>query len=116
MENSDRSNISSFFILNSKFSILNSPRLPFPNVLGDLTVADVHDAVRVGCDVCLVSNEHNRVAGGVQAFEQTHDFGAGFRIQVAGGFVRQQDGWIVDERPRDGDALPPTAREFVGPV
>ncbi len=55
------------------------------------------------------------VAGLVQAREQGHDLDAGLRIEVTGRFVGEQDRRIVDERAGDGDALPLTAGQFVGP-
>ena len=62
-----------------------------PDVVLDLTVAEVNGAVGVGGDVGFVGDEHDRVARFVEAFEHAHDFGAGLRVEVAGGLVGQQD-------------------------
>ena len=41
---------------------------------------------------------------------------AGFGVEVAGGFVGEDDGGLVDEGAGDGDALALTAGELVGLV
>ncbi len=35
-----------------------------------------------------------------------------FAVQVAGRFVQDQDFWIGQDRPRDGNSLPLSTREF----
>jgi len=50
----------------------------------------------------------------VKPLEQRHDFVAGGGVQVAGGFVGQQDGRVIDQRASDRDALPLAAGELVG--
>src|SRR5262245_1524102 len=72
-------------------------------------VADMDGAVGEGRDVGFVGDEHDGVAGFVQALEQPHDLGAGFRVEVAGRLVGEQDRRVVDERAGDGDALTLTA-------
>jgi hypothetical protein len=42
----------------------------------------------------------------MQAVEQGHDLGAGLRVEVAGRFIGQDDGRIIDQGAGDGDALP----------
>ena len=51
-----------------------------------------------------------------QALEEAHDVLGRRRVEVARRLVGQQDRGAVDERARDGHALPLPARELVGPV
>lgn len=37
--------------------------------------------------------------------EEGHEFFPGFGVEVTGGFVREEDGRVVDERSCDGDPL-----------
>src|SRR5436190_13916401 len=85
-------------------------------VLLHLAVADVDDAMRVGGDVGLVRDEDDRVAPRVQPMEHLHDFLAGLRVEVAGRLVGEQDGRVVHQGARDGDALALTAGQLVGAV
>ena len=52
----------------------------------------------------------------VQLLEDRHDLGARFGVQVAGRFVGQDDGRIVDQRAGDGDPLLLAPRQLVGLV
>ena len=61
--------------------------------------------MREGGDVGFVRDEHNRVPSVVQPLEKRHDFLARLRVQVARGFVGEQDGRVVDEGACQGDAL-----------
>ena len=53
---------------------------------------------------------------GVELVEERHDLVAGLGVEVAGGFVGEDDGGLVDEGAGDGDALTLTAGELVGLV
>ncbi len=44
-------------------------------------------------------------AGGRNFFHQMHDFLAGMRIQIARRLIREDEGGIVEKRPRNGHAL-----------
>src|SRR5688572_13099255 len=68
------------------------------NVVFDLTVADMDGAVGVSRDIGLVSDEHDGVAGFVEALEEAHDLETGLRIEIPSWLVSQEDGRIVDER------------------
>src|SRR5271168_2981321 len=48
--------------------------------------------------------------------EEGHDLVAGLGVEVAGGFVGEDDGGFVDQSAGDGDALTLAAGEFVGLV
>ena len=90
------------------------PRLPF--VAGDQAVADADDAPRMPGDVLLVRDDNDGVALLRELLEQRHDFLAGLGIEIAGRFVRQQDGRLVHQRAGDGHALALAAGKFVGLV
>src|SRR5438093_9684487 len=79
-----------------------------------LTVAKRHGPRAVLRDVHFVRDEHYRDAPLlVQALEDAHHFDAGFRVEVSGRLVGQQNRRAVDERARDGDALLLTARQLI---
>ena len=58
-------------------------------------------------------DEHGRAAG-VDVTEQVHDLEREIRIEVAGGFIGQDERRLVDQRPRDRDALLLAAAELQG--
>src|SRR6266481_5877964 len=76
-------------------------------------VFDVDYAVGVFGDVRLVGDQNYGVALLVQLREQGHDLIAGLRIQVAGGFVGQDDRGLIDQGAGNGNALTLAAGELV---
>ena len=52
----------------------------------------------------------------VELAQERQDLGGPRRVEVAGGLVGQDQGWAVDERPRDRDALLLAAGELARPV
>src|SRR4029079_1159600 len=64
-------------------------------------------------NVGFVGNENNCVSALIQIFEKRHNLIASFRIEISGRFIGQDDGWIVYQSPRDGDALALTAGKLV---
>jgi hypothetical protein len=83
---------------------------------GDDAVADGDDAVGELGDVGLVGDDDDGVALGVEIVEERHDLVAGLGVEVAGGFVGEDDGGLVDQGAGDGDALALAAGELVGLV
>src|SRR5690348_5481788 len=83
-------------------------------VSGDDTVLVVNHAVGILGDIVLVSHENDSVALALQPIEQGHNLDAGLGVEVAGGFVREDDGRLVHQSARDGDALSLSTGEFVG--
>ena len=68
-------------------------------------------------DVHLVGDQQHRdAAAAIQLLKQVHHLDAGPGVEVAGRLVGQQDRRLVDQRPRDGDALLLAARQLVGIV
>ena len=65
-------------------------------------------------DVVLVRNDDDRVAFGVETFEEIHDLHAGVRVERSGRFVSQQNRRMINERAGDRDALALAAGELVG--
>src|SRR5437879_6066797 len=89
--------------------------LPYDGLVrSDLSVADVDAPVCVLRNVVLMCHENNGVPLLVEILEERHDLLARFRIQVASGFVRQDDRRVVHERPCNRDALPLAAGTLVG--
>jgi len=79
-------------------------------------VTDGDDAMGVFGDVGLVGDEDDGVSAGVKVVEESHDLIAGLGVEVAGGFVGEDDGGAINEGSGDGDALALTAGELVGLV
>jgi len=74
-----------------------------------------HHAVRHRRDGGIVRDENDGCA--LRAIEFVNDAQnvlSRFRVEVAGRFVAQQDGGIVGERARDGDALLLPSRKLRG--
>jgi hypothetical protein len=83
---------------------------------GNRAITDGDDAVGELGDVGLVRDEDDGVALGVKVVEERHDLDRGLRVEVAGGFVGQDDGRAIDECTGNGDALTLAAGELVGLV
>ena len=81
----------------------------------DTTVDEGDSAVRTGGDRLAVSDKEN---GGFffasEAGDEVDDGGAGSGVEIAGGFVGEKDGGLVDKGAGDGGALELSARELVG--
>src|SRR6266542_4313545 len=78
------------------------------------SIAQMHSAPRVRRDIPFVRYEDDRVTALIQTLEQIHDLFAGFRIEITGRLVGQNNRRPVDERTRDGDALTLTAGKLIG--
>ena len=86
-------------------------------VFDDLAVAHGDDAVGGFGDGGVVGDEdHGVFALMMDAAEEVHDLGGVLGIEVAGGFIGEEDGGFVGEAAGDGDALALTAGEFFGHV
>lgn len=86
-------------------------------VFDDLAVAHGDDAVGGFGDGGVVGDEdHGVFALMMDAAEEVHDLGGVLGVEVAGGFVGEEDGGFVGEAAGDGDALALTAGEFFGHV
>src|SRR5207247_10915021 len=73
------------------------------------TVAQMHGTTRVHGDVSFMCHEDDCVAALILILKQIHDFFAGFVIVVTGWLISQNNRRSVDQRTRDGHALPLTA-------
>ena len=74
-------------------------------VFDDPAVEQMDGAIGVLRKTRVVRDHADGGAAGVQFLEQIHDRFAVARIEVAGRFVRQEDGRLARERARDRDAL-----------
>ncbi len=71
----------------------------------NLAVADDHRAVDAPGQAHVVGNDDEGFALRYQPLEQAEDGLGGLRIQVAGGFVRHDEGRVVCQGPGDGRPL-----------
>ena len=83
----------------------------------DKSVADADDAVGMGGDRRVVRDQDDRQAIlAVEVAEEVEDLLAGLGVEVAGGFIGDQERAPVDQRPGDRDPLLLPAREPGGLV
>src|SRR5690606_34427728 len=83
----------------------------------DLAVGEEDDAVGVGGGDGVVGDHDDGLAEGLDAVAQEgEDFGAGAGVEVAGGFVGEDDLGSADEGAGAGDALLLSAGELGGLV
>jgi hypothetical protein len=64
-----------------------------------------HDTPGVRGHGGIMCDQDNRSAGLAQRLKDPHDLGCRVSVQVARRFVCEHEIRLVDERPRDGDAL-----------
>src|SRR5262245_27648475 len=64
-------------------------------------------------DIGFMRNENNCVSVLIEIFEKRHDFVTRFRIEITGGLIGEDNGWIVYQSPGDRDALALTAGKLV---
>src|SRR6266436_873967 len=64
-------------------------------VAGDQTIPDADNAAGMAGDVLFVSHHNDGIAFFGEFFEERQDFVAGFRVEIAGGLVREQDRGLV---------------------
>src|SRR5687768_11410165 len=82
------------------------------HVARDDAVAQRDHTVRVLGDVVLVRHDDDGLTVVMQFLEDAHDVLARGRVEVARGLVGEDDRGLVDERARDRDALPLSARQL----
>lgn len=69
-------------------------------------IPDGDDPLCLGGDVRIVGDEDNRQSSvTIQRLEDVDDLRPRLGIEVASRFVSENDARVVDERPRNGDAL-----------
>ena len=71
----------------------------------DQSVAHDDVPLRISGDVHFVRHHDDGDAALVQGLKHLHDIGAGAAVEIARRLVRQQQGWLVDNRSCDGHAL-----------
>ena len=78
---------------------------------------ELQDTIAAARECAVMRDEHQRAARAAIEIEQkVGDALAGRCIQVAGRFVRKQDGGVRHERPCDGHPLLLPAGQLVGQV
>jgi hypothetical protein len=65
-------------------------------------------------DSAAVSGDHDRGPSQMGASKKDHDFFSEIRVQIASGLIGQKDERILDECPRNGDALLFPPRQLKG--
>ena len=65
--------------------------------------------------LCIVGHiDHGDAPLIVEPLENVYDLQAGLAIEVPGGFISQDNGRVIDQRPGNGYPLLLTAGELVG--
>src|SRR4030043_1041462 len=104
--------------MRARFIMVKSPWRTFPPGSGPLlpddeAVLQVDPLPGPGGDVGLVGDhDHGHALLFVEGLEDIHDLRARPAVEVAGGLVGQDQGWVVEEGPGDGHPLLLSAREL----
>ena len=89
---------------------------PWPQRLArtflDDAIDDVNAARGTAGDVLVMRDDNDRQTFLVQTFQAVEDVRRTLRVEVAGGFVAQQQAGRADKGPRNRDALPFAAGQF----
>jgi hypothetical protein len=86
-------------------------------IAGDLTVGQGDFAVSEAGEALVVGDDDEGFSSfGDEGEEQLHDVAAGGGVEVAGGFIGEEQAWVIDEGAGDGDALLFSAAQFMGQV
>ena len=65
----------------------------------------MHDLFSPGGHIVFVGDDHHGHAAAMQVIQDVEHFSGGAGIQGTGGFVGQQQGRLVDDRPGDRHPL-----------
>lgn len=82
----------------------------------DLAMAEGDLSLSESCHLGIVGDHDDGVTIAVKILQKLGDDGLVGCIEVAGGFVGEQDGWVVNERTRDTYTLLLAAGELAGQV
>jgi hypothetical protein len=64
-----------------------------------------HPWIQPGSELCVVRRQYDRNADLIEFAEQRADFSGVFSIQIAGRFIREQNGRTMDDGPGNAQAL-----------
>ncbi len=82
-------------------------------VRDNLAIPHRHDAIRISSNIGLVGHHHDGyVLLAIERDQRLHDFMRCLRIEIAGGFVCEEQARVIDQRPRDGHPLLLPARKL----
>ena len=91
------------------------PLRPVRTSLTNLAVAQRQDSIAESRGKVIVRDQQNRVVVfAVKIVEQAKNFLSGGRIEIAGGFIAQQNGRTKDQGAGDGHALALASGKLVG--
>ena len=86
-------------------------------VIGNnLPVTDLNYPFGVGCNVLIMSDQHDGVSLPVKLPQDLHDLFAALTVQRTGRFIRQNHITTIHQRPGNTDALLLAAGKLTRPV
>jgi hypothetical protein len=86
-------------------------------IAGDLTVGQRDFAVSEAGEALVVGDDDEGFSSfGDEGEEQLHDFAAGGGVEVAGGFIGEEQAGVINEGAGDGDALLFSPAQFMRQV
>ena len=74
-------------------------------VEGDFTILQSENARGPFSHSLIVSDHDESLSVGIELIKNFEDVSAGFRIEVSGSLVRENYGWIIGKRTRNGNSL-----------
>src|SRR5690606_11919384 len=83
-------------------------------IMFDPAIVQADAAWRARRDVVVMGHHHHGLAAGVDLPDQFQHVGGALRVEVAGGFVGEQDRRLQQQRTRDRGALHLPARQLRG--
>src|SRR6185312_17071421 len=89
---------------------------PLDHQIGYLSVDDVHVPVSAPRELRIVRDQNDRRAHVIDLLEQVHYLTRHEGVEVSGRLIREQEGGIPGDRPRDRNALLLAARQLRGHV
>src|SRR3990172_7099228 len=84
---------------------MNDFTLIYTLIGNDFTIPQSYDPSRVGGDVRFMSNQKDGNSLFIERLKNCHNLFGSVRIEIAGGFISQQNRWLINERARDGNSL-----------
>lgn len=83
-------------------------------VLGDAPVRQADHPLTVCRYIRFMGHHDDGLAFSMQFIKQLHDFPGCFGVQVAGGFIGQQNRWLTYQGPGNGYPLALATGQFIG--
>jgi hypothetical protein len=84
------------------------------SIIYDFAISHTDGTFGMGGNIMFVGDHHDGRALIVEFMQDVDDFNAGLRVQVASGFIGQDERWTIDQGTGYGDALLLPTGELVG--